>query len=80
MPNTCRVRNVFRVDVIEKRGISAPSFLCNATDFEIIKETVTHPSKVPRCASFSDLFVCRSFLFAVVFVCANVVLLRKFRL
>ena len=33
--------------------------------FEIMKETVTHPSKVLCWVSFADLFVCRCFHFAV---------------
>jgi len=37
--------------------------------YEIIKDTVTHPSKVLCYALFTDLFVCRSFYFAIVFDC-----------
>ena len=45
LPNTCRVRNVLRADVIEKCGTSAPNIYCKVTDFKVIKETVTHRSK-----------------------------------
>ena len=54
-------RSMFSTNVTEKCGTSAPNIYCKVTDFEIITETVTQPSKILRYASVTDLLVCRTF-------------------